>query len=240
MRSILPVIVVLLLTSCGMAQVKDTLYNALGYLNIPNNPDSVRYSKDYYFNEGIYLDYTDFRKGNAIPRAYLLTKVEKNQLDFYNKVIEDADTLVVRVGTGIKLVPVDCVFCYVQNNVVYLNVEGTFCRIAVFGSVSHFIGTISVEAFRNTDSPFYDPYQNAGGSTITGTPLKAKETRQFLFDFYSGRTVLATAESVDEILKRDSVLYNEYSALKKRLRKKKMTYFLKKYNELHPAYFPKY
>jgi hypothetical protein len=67
--------------SFAIAQ-KDTLYTPAGYLNIKDNPDSVQYSKDYFFNEGIYLDYSDFRTGNAIPRSYILTKVEKISSSF--------------------------------------------------------------------------------------------------------------------------------------------------------------
>lgn len=242
MKGILLLFIVMMISvSSGMGQVSDSIYNASGYIKVPNNPDSVKFSKDYYFNEGVYLSYRDFRSGNAVPRAYILSKVEKNQLEFYNKLFDDSDTLVIRFGNGIRLIPVDCVFCYVQNNVVYLNVEGTFCRLPVFGSVSHFIGTITVEAFKASGA-FYDPYQANGGSSITGggAPLKAKETRQFLFDFYTGKISLANEENVDEILRRDTELYREYSVLKKRMKRKKMSLFLKKYNEKHPAYFPRF
>lgn len=233
------VIFVLSVFNCELkAQLPDSMYTPQGYLKIADNPDSVQYSKDYFFNEGIYLNYKDFRQCIAVPRGYILTKIEKNQLEFYNKLFDESDTVVYRAGRGIKIIPVDCVFCYVQNNTVYLNVEGTFCRLPVFGSVCHFIGSITVEAFR-ANGPFYDPYQNNGGSSITGTPLKSKETRQFLFDFYTGKTLLANIENMEEILKRDPQLFKEYSSLKRRHKNKKIYYFLKQYNQRHPAFFPK-
>ncbi|MBC7865538.1 MAG: hypothetical protein IAF38_21370 [Bacteroidia bacterium] len=237
MRVLTGIIFFTLFLSVGFSQV-DTLYTTAGFLKIPNNPDSVAYTKDYAFNEGVYLNYKAFRTGDAIPRAMILSRVEKNQLEFYNKLVNESDTIVYRYGTGIKLILTDSIWGYIQNNVVYLNVEGTFCRLSVFGNVSHFLGTISVEAFKSS-GPFYDPSQAGGGSSITGVPLKAKETHEFIFDFYTGRKEIAKFEVIEEILKRDPELYKEYAALKKKQKRDKMYIFLKRYNQKHPAYFPR-
>jgi hypothetical protein len=219
------------------AQTTDSIYTASGFLKIKNNKDSTPYNKDYFFNEGIYLSYQDFRQCNAVPRALILTKIEKNQLEFYHKLVDLQDTIVYRKGKGISLISTDQLFCFVQNNFVYLNVEGTFCRIPVFGNISHFIGNISIEAFRS-DGPFYDPSMN-GASGITGNPLRAKETREFIFDFYYGKTLLMTPENLEVILKRDINLFKEFSKLTKKQKRKKLYYFLKRYNDLHSANFPK-
>lgn len=221
----------------GLRGQEDTLYNSSGFLKIPH-PDSIQYTKDYAFNEGVYTSYKAFRSGDAIPRAKILTRVEKNQLEFYNKLVSETDTLVYRAGSGIRVLLMDSIWGYCQNNVIYINVEGTFCRLPVFGNISHFIGTITVDAFK-ASGQFYDPSQMGGGSSITGMPLKTKETHPFLFDFYSGETVLATLENVESIIKRDPELYKEFSALKKKQRKSKMTFYLRRYNERHPVFFPR-
>lgn len=217
---------------------EDSIYTSAGYLKIPNNPDSVRYTKDYAFNEGIFLSYQSFRSGDAIPRAKILTPVEKNQLEFYNKLVDVSDTIIYRKGTGIQLVLTDSIWGYCQNNVIYINVEGTFCRLPVFGYISRFIGSISSEAFKPS-GPFYDPGAASGGNSITGVAIKTKETHEFIFDFYSGKKMIANPENVEEIIKRDAELYKELSVLKKRQRRKKMPYFLKRFNEKHPVYFPR-
>jgi hypothetical protein len=221
----------------GYKSQEDTIYNSSGFLKIAN-PDSVQFTKDYAFNEGVYLDYKSFRSGDAIPRAKILTRVEKNQLDFYSKLVNESDTLVYRSGPGIKLKLIDSIWGYCQNNVIYINIEGTFCRMPVFGNISHFIGTITIDAFKTT-GPFYDPYQAGGGSSITGVPLKSRETHEFIFDFYSGKTGIATIENVENILKRDPELYQEYAALKKKHKRSKMYFYLKRYNDKHPVFFPR-
>lgn len=220
------------------SQLYDSMYTPSGYLKIKFNKDSVAYTKDYFFNEGIYLSYEDFRKCIAVPRSLILSRLEKNQLEFYHKLVLQQDTIVYRNGLGINIIFTDDLFCFVQNNIVYINVEGTFCRIPVFGNISHFIGTISSEAFKD-EGPFYEPGFAGGGSSITGNPLKSKETREFLFDFYTGKTMVANPENMLEVIRRDSILFSEYSKLSKNQRRKKMYYYLKQYNERHSAFFPK-
>ncbi|MFN6036905.1 MAG: hypothetical protein ACK452_00430, partial [Bacteroidota bacterium] len=219
-------ILLVFLVSFSQGQNTDTIYTPAGFLKIKNNKDSVPYNKDYFFNEGIYLSYDDFRQCNAIPRSLILTRVEKNQLEFYHKLIESQDTIVYRKGGGISISLINDIFCFVQNNTVYLNVEGTFCRILVFGNVSHFIGNISSEAFK-ADGQFYDPYMSGGGSSITGNPLRTKETREFLFDFYSGETILANEENLEKFLRRDNIIFEEYNKLSKKQKRKKIYYYLR-------------
>jgi hypothetical protein len=223
----------------GYSQWTDSIYNNSGYLKIKNNPDSIVFSKDYFFNEGIYLTHHDFRTGNAIPRSFVLTSIEKNQLDFFSKLVERQDTLVVRNGIGIKIVLSDSVFCFVQNNVVYMNVEGSFCRIPVFGNISHFIGTISVKTL-NQPGNFYDPYTVSGGSSITGVSGRTKETRELLFDFYTGEISLADTKQMEELIRDDNELSAEYRKLSRRQQRKKLNDFIKRYNARNEVKFPKY
>lgn len=238
MRNLIFKILILFFFCNSKGQTSDTLYTHSGYLKIKNNPDSVAYSKDYYLNEGVYLSHEDFREGNAVPRSLILTSVEKNQLDFYGKLVEKTDTLIFRSGQGINVFLMDSVFGFVQNNTVYVNVEGTFCRVAVFGNISHFIGSITIESFQHPGN-FYDARMQNGGSSITGIPMRTKEIRPFLFDFYSGEITLANTENFERLIQKDKELCSEYRELSKNQQRKKMNLFIKKYNERNKFYFPK-
>lgn len=239
MRNIILIFSFFFILKIGYSQWTDSIYNNSGYLKIKNNPDSIVYSKDYYFNEGIYITHHDFRTGNAIPRSFVLSPIEKNQLDFFSKLFDKQDTLVVRNGLGIKIILRDSVFCFVQNNVIYLNVEGSFCRIPVFGKISHFIGTVPIKAL-NHPGNLYDPYALNGGSSITGISGRTKETREFLFDFYRGETYLADNKQLEELIKDDKELYLEYVKLSKRMQRKKINSFIKRYNLKYEVKFPRY
>jgi len=194
--------------------------------------DSIAYTKDFRLYEGIYLSYQDFRYNWPIPKEKINTAINKDQLDFYSKLIEeDLIDYTERDGSETK-VKSEKVWGYCQNNMIYINQDKNFFRIPVFGSISNFIGTVEVVGY----SPGYDPFMNA---PMNSTAVKTREIRQYLFDFYSGEIVQFSIEKLEEYLKRDDVIYKEYIALSKKKRKELATKYIRMYNEKHVVYFPK-
>ena len=51
--------------------------------------DSIAFTKDFRLYEGLYLGYQDFRYNWPIPKEKIITKINKDQLDFYSKLIEE-------------------------------------------------------------------------------------------------------------------------------------------------------
>lgn len=194
--------------------------------------DSVAFSKDFRLYEGLYLGYQDFRYNWPIPKEKIITKINKDQLDFYSKLIEeDFIEYQERDGSISKIKP-EHVWGYCQNNIIFINQDKNFYRIPVFGSISNFIGTVEVLSY----SSGYDPLMNA---PMNSTAFKTREIRQFLFDFYSGEIVPFSIDKTEEYLKRDEALFKEFSALSKKKKKEQAFKYIRLYNEKHPVYFPK-
>lgn len=195
--------------------------------------DSVAYAKDFRLYEGLYLSYQDFRYNWPIPKEKINTKINKDQLDFYSKLLEEQDMIdyIERDGAEAK-VKTEKVWGYCQNNIIYINQDNNFFRIPVFGAISNFIGTVEVVGY----SPGYDPFMNA---PINSTAAKTREIRQYLFDFYSGEIVQFSIEKLEEYLKRDEAIYKEFNALNKKKKKEFATKYIRMYNEKHVVYFPK-
>jgi len=195
--------------------------------------DSVAYTRDFRLYEGLYLSYQDFRYNWPIPKEKINTKINKDQLDFYSKLLEEQEMIdyTERDGAEAK-VKTEKVWGYCQNNIIYINQDNNFFRIPVFGAVSNFIGTVEVVGY----SPGYDPFMNA---PINNTAAKTREIRQYLFDFYSGEIVQFSIEKLEEFLKRDEVIYKEFSTLNKKKKKEFATKYIRMYNEKHAVYFPK-
>ncbi len=195
--------------------------------------DSVAYTKDFRLYEGLYLSYQDFRYNWPISKEKISTKINKEQLDFYSKLLEEQEIIdyTERDGAEAK-VQSEKVWGYCQNNIIYINQDKNFFRIPVFGAISNFIGTVEVVGY----SPGYDPFMNA---PINSTAAKTREIRQYLFDFYSGEIVQFSIEKLEEYLKRDEAIYKEFSALSKKKKKESATKYIRMYNEKHAVYFPK-
>lgn len=194
--------------------------------------DSIAFTYDFRLYEGLYLSYQDFRYNWPIPKEKIITKISKDQLDFYSKLIEEELIEYTERDGSITKIRSEKVWGYCQNNIIFINQENNFFRIPVFGAISNFIGTVDVLNY----SPGFDPFMN---TPMNSTGQKTKEIRQYLFDFYSGEIVQFSVPKLEEFLKRDDVIYKEYILLNKKKKKELATKYIRMYNEKHLVYFPK-
>lgn len=198
--------------------------------------DSIQYTRDYVFNEGVYITYSDFRMNRPITKNVIVSKEDKEQLDFIGKTVENSEYIFFKFGGHVHKVKTDSIWGFSQNNTVFINYDKKMFRIPVFGNISQFVASVEViNNYAGTNSPYYYNY----GVTATNMPTKGREVRQFLLDFYSGEIMDYTLANITELLKRDDTIYKSFMALSKGKRKKQMGLFLRNYNNAHPVYFPK-
>lgn len=194
--------------------------------------DSIAFTKDFRLYEGLYLGYKDFRYNWPIPKEKIITSINKDQLDFYSKLIDEEYIDYTERDGSVSKVKSDGVWGYCQNNIIFINLDKNFFRIPVFGAISNFIGTVEVVNY----SPGYDPFMNV---PMNSNSVKTREIRQFLFDFYSGEIVPFSIDKIEEFFKRDSEIYKEYNTLSRKKKKESVTKYIRMYNEKHLVYFPK-
>ncbi|MBS1635151.1 MAG: hypothetical protein JST26_04450 [Bacteroidetes bacterium] len=194
--------------------------------------DSIPYLGDFRLYEGLYINYQDLRFNWPIPKEKIITDINKDQLDFYSKLLENEEIKYYERDSSVRKIKTSSIFGYCQNNFVFINYENYFYRIPVFGNISYFLGTIEVRGnYTNMD-----PFMNA---PMNSTAFKTREFKQFLLDFYSGELSLFTIEKAEEYLKRDPEIYKEYDALSKKKKKDLISRYIRMYNDKHPVYFPK-
>ena len=194
--------------------------------------DSIAFTKDFRLYEGLYLNYQEFRVNWPIPKEQIITTINKDQLDFYSKLIEQ-DIIEYKERDGsVTKIPSNKVWGYCQNNIIFINLDKNFFRIPIFGAISNFLGTVEVASI----SQNYDPFMNA---PMNSNQTKTREIRQFLLDFYSGEIFPFSVEKTEELLQRDEAIYKEYMALSKKNKREFATKYIRIYNEKHVVYFPK-
>lgn len=194
--------------------------------------DSIPFSKDFILYEGLYLNYQEFRVNWPISKDKIITSINKDQLDFYSKLIEEEFIVYKERDGNITKIKSDRVWGYCQNNTIFINLDKNFFRIPIFGAISNFIGTIEVASV----SQNYNIFMNA---PINSTQSRTREIRQFILEFYSGEITLFSSEKIEELLQPDEVIYKEFMALSKKKRKELSTKYIRMYNEKHLIYFPK-
>lgn len=193
--------------------------------------DSVMITELNELKEGIFLTHQDFRKNNSISKEQIITKLDKERLDFYNKLALN-DRIEYSIGSNTFTVNVINVWGFKQNKTLFVNYNGAFYRVPVFGAICYFAGVVEVTGYY---TGVYDPMFGAGGSRT----VKTKELNEFIMDYYNGKVIGFNLSDLDNLLSRDAEVYKHFKNLSKRKRRKQATRFIRMYNEKHPVYYLK-
>jgi hypothetical protein len=226
-------------------------------LNTTEGQDSiprVKYTPDFRFRDGIYLNFEQVKTNNPIPKAKLLTSADYNDREFYNKVFA-ADKIYFYDDLGLRQeVSKNDIWGFSRNGVIYVMIQGNFNRITFVGNICHFVADITTYDNRSSYySPYgyYDPYSYSpygyyGGGYPYGSyyspyntaPTSRNELKQYLIDFETGKVVDFNTENVQLLIMKDAALYDEYVQLPKKKQKELMFVYVRKFNEKNPLYLP--
>lgn len=203
------------------------IYSCLFAIQTFPQADSVAYGKNFTLNEGLYLTYSDLRHNWPIPKEKINSKLDKSQLDFYSKLIEEEKITYTERDGNNETIKSSNVWGFCQNNAIYININRIFYRIPVFGAISYFVAMVPV----TINSPGYNVF-------INSQPGNSTEMREFLFEFYTGKLIEYSTESLETIFSNDEELSSQFKSLSKKKKKDQSTKFIRTYNERHPIYFP--
>jgi hypothetical protein len=217
--------------------------------------DQVRYTPDFKFKDGIYLNFDQVKTNNPIPKAKLLTSADYNDRAFFNKVFESGKIFFYdEIGVR-QVVEKSNIWGYARNGILYILIQDNFNRITFVGNICHFVADVTTYDTRyNNYSPYgyYDPYYSPyyspygyGGYSPYGSyyspynqTVARSEMKQYIFDFETGKVVEFTVKNVELLLMKDPSVYDEYIQLPDRKKKELMFVYIRKFNEKNPLYLP--
>lgn len=192
----------------------------------------VQYEPGFEFREGVYLNFEQFKNNSPIPKSAIISKFNKSDTEFLPAILDEKTFSYKDANDSVVTHSSENVWGFSRNGVIFIRVEDEYNRIAVLGSISHFVATITVY-YNGMNSPFMNPYYGPGSM-----PTTTQEMRQMILDYKTGRTLDFTQENMSTILQRDQRLFDEFNALKKSQKKDLLFVYLRKYNEKHPLFFP--
>jgi hypothetical protein len=228
---------------------------SFGFVAGQDSTNMVKYTNEYRFRDGIYLNFDQLKADNPIPKAKLLTSADYNDRDFYSKVFA-SDKIYFYDDLGVRQeVSKDKIWGYSRNGVIYVMIQGNFNRVTFIGNICHFVADITTYDTRNNYySPYgyYDPYYYSpysyygyGGynpygyySPYGSTQTSRNELKQYIIDFESGKVMEFTVDNVQLLLMKDPSVYDEYIQLPKKKQKELMFVYVRKFNEKNPLYLP--
>lgn len=198
-------------------------------LKIFSQADSLKFIFGSPISDGVYLTYNDFRRNDAISKEQINSKLDKSQLNFIEKSMAEKDFFYQKNNVSHTVNP-KTIFGFIQNNTLYINHDGEFFRVPVFGSISYMIISVLVPV---PAGMYFGTAGVMGGTTYT------RELREFLMNFYDGKLVEMKRTTVENFLSRDKELFAEYKKLNRRKRNKEIYLYIRKFNERNPVYFLK-
>jgi len=222
------------------------------------NDSLVKYTPDFRFKDGIYLNFDQVRANNPVPKAKLLTSTDYNDREFFKKLFE-SQKIYFYDGMGIRQeVASNTIWGYARNGILYIQIQENFNRITFVGSICHFVADVTTYDSRYYNSPYgyYDPYSYyspySSYSPYYGSsyypygsyysPYRGNMTRnelkQYLIEFETGKILDFDMENTELMLMKDSELYEEYVQLPRKKKKELMFVFIRRFNEKNPLYIP--
>ena len=218
--------------------------------------DRIKYTPDFRFRDGIYLNFDQVKENTPIPKAKLLTSADYNDRDFFNKVLS-SEKVYFYDEMGVRQeVEKNNIWGFSRNGVVYVMIQGNFNRITFIGNICHFVADVTTyDSYNNNyyspygyyDPYYYSPYSYYGGYNPYGSyyspygspqSTARNEIKQYIIDFETGKVMEFTVDNVELLLMRDPTVYDEYVRLPKTKRKDLMFVYVRKFNEKNPLYLP--
>ncbi len=229
------------------------LMYATGFiLNGQDKEGMAKFTPDFRFTDGIFVNFDQVKLNRPIPKAKLLTSIDYNDREFFKKLFE-MDKIYFYDELGIRQeIAMSSVWGYSRNGVLYIQVQENFNRITYVGNICHFVADITTYDSRYYNSPYgyYDPYYSPYGygnyyspynsyySPYRNSNMSRTELKQYLIDFESGKVLEFNVDNTELLLMKDDALYEEYVQLSRKKKKALMFVYIRKFNEKNPLYLP--
>ena len=212
----------------------------------------VKYTPDFRFTDGLYLNFYQVKLNNPIPKSKLLTSLDYNDREFFKKILE-GEKIYFYDNMGVRQeIERSSLWGYSRNGVLYIQVQDNFNRITFVGNICHFVADITTIDSRSYNSPYgyYDPYYSPYGYSNYYNPYSSyyspyrqpgvarNELKQYLIDFESGKVLEFDVTNTELLLMKDSQLYDEYVQLSRKKKKELMFVYIRRFNEKSPLYIP--
>ena len=211
----------------------------------------VKYTPEFRFTDGIYLNFDQVKLNSPIPKSKLLTSIDYNDREFFKKILE-GDKIYFYDNMGVRQeVAKNSIWGYSRNGVIYIQVQDNFNRITFVGNICHFVADVTTIDSRSYNSPYgyYDPYYSPYSYSSYYNPyspyyspyrsnMTRNELKQYLIEFESCKVLEFDISNTELLLMKDNKLYEEYVQLSRKKKKELMFVYIRKFNENNPLYIP--
>ncbi len=197
----------------------------------------VKYTPDFRFKEGIYVNFEQVKRNMPIPKSRILTDVSYDDPYFFDRIAEKKKLFYYdNYGTK-QEIQVSDIWGYSRNGVLYIGLNEGFYRITIVGSICHFVANLTTYNSNYQYYPYYNYYDYYSPYYYRQAPRTNTEMRQYIMDFSTGRVMEYDVSSVEVLLMKDPELHDEFVSLRNKKKKQLKFLYIRKFNERNPLYF---
>ncbi len=193
----------------------------------------VKYFRGFMLNEGIYLNFLNFQQNSPIPKSSFLTEYDKNSIHFYDQLFENKKIYLITKHQDTISIETEAIWGYSVNGFAYIQLNGYFSRIHQIGALSHFVGKKVI-----IPNNYVDPSSSYWRNQTLRTQSTKEVAQEFILDFKSGVIVEFDLNPLEELLNYDKDLFIEFNNLSQKKKRQLKFFYLKKFNQRNPIYFP--
>ena len=186
--------------------------------------ERIPYNKDFVFQDGIYLNFTEFKNNDPGIRHYEL--INDDAYGEPGRVILRYSCIDTS-GAARNCIVKDC-FGYCNKNVIHISqgFYGYYYRVFILGALTHYVAFSGMNQAPQMFAT--QPVAYVGTSN---------DYREYILDFETGDTFIFNYKNFSAFLKTHDV--GLYERLKNSKKKRKMIYFyMLEYNKTHSISFP--
>lgn len=199
----------------------------------------IRYTPEFKFREGIFLNHMQVSKNAPIPKSRVITNVDYDDREYYNKVLENKNLLFYD-HLGMKQeVKSKHIWGFSRNGILYVAIDEKYHRITIVGRICHFVATVTTYDSRQYDPYYYNLYDYYNRYGRYPQNYSSSEMRQYLYDFDGGKVYDYDVDGLEMLLMKDPELHDEFAQLSKKKRRQLKFLYLRRFNERNPLYIPK-
>ena len=212
----------------------------------------VKYTTEFKFKDGFYLNFEQVRNNKPIPKSRILTSIDYKSKTFFDQVTESQTITYFDDLGNSQEVETSKLWGYCKNGILYINAHGSFNRITIVGNICHFVATVTTYSNRYNTPYAYSPYGSYypyGGYSPYGygyspygynqPAYRSTEMKQFLIEFHTGQILEYEPKSIKMLLMSDPELHDEYSRLRSKKQQQLRFMYVRKFNERNPLMIPK-
>ncbi len=191
-----------------------------------------KYSPNFEFKEGLYLNFEQLKSNKPVAKSRVVTSLKLNDIAFFEKILDTEFITIYDDNGANKEIETEQIWGYCNNNKIHINYMGKYNFIPFFGAICHFIAYVTTtEHVRNN-------YANNYYRPVYPSSTESTEMKQFMLDLTTGKIYDFDVKSVEVLLMKDTLLYDEYIELRRRKKRNLKYLYLRKFNDRHPIYFP--